>query len=94
MKIYTNKKRGKHALSPFFITCYALYPDFNLEKPEEQEKQGDGQNDLECFFTEELLGPAAQHTAGKPADDDGDHQPHVGKVSVHQVTDKGADAGE
>ena len=73
---------------PFFITCYGLYPDFNLKEPEEQKEQRDGEYDLECFLTKEFLRPAAQHTAHKPTDDDGDREPHIREITGHQITDK------
>ena len=66
----------------------------SIKEPEKQEEQRDGQNDFQRFFAEQLLRPAAQHTAGKSADDNGDHQPHVRKVTGHQIPDKGADTGK
>lgn len=74
-----------------FSIAFRLDPDFDLEETEEKEEQRDCQDDLQRFLAEELLRPAAQHTADKPTDNDGDHQPHVRIVAGHQVADKGAD---
>jgi len=79
---------------PFVITDYPLDPDLDLEEPEKQEKQGNGQNDFQCFFTEKLLGPTAEHTAGKATDDDGDGQPHIRQVPHGEVSDKRTDTGK
>ena len=90
-------KKGREVFPslPFiYRSRYCLYPDFNFKESEEQEEQGNGQNDLQGFLTEQLLDPAAQHPAGKSTDDNSDHQPHVRKVTGHQVSDKRADTGK
>ena len=94
MKIYTNKKRGKRALSPFFITGYGLDPDLDLEEAEEQEEQGNGQSPLQHDFTEEFLQTAAQHSAEKTTDDNGDGEPEIRPVTVEHVPDKRTDTAE
>ena len=54
-----------------------LYPNFDLEKTEEQKEQRKCQNDLQRLFAEQLLGSAAQHASHKSTDDNGNHQPHI-----------------
>ena len=43
----------------FTFTRYNLYPDLDLEEPEEQEEQGNCQYPLKGNLTEKLLQPAA-----------------------------------
>ena len=78
---------------PHRFIC-GLDPDFNLEEAEEQEEQCNRKHYFQSLLAEQLLGPTAEHTADKTADNNGYHQPQIRQIAVHQVTGEGPHAAE
>ena len=59
----------------FTVPRYNLYPDLNLEEPEEQEEKGNSQCPLQNLLAEKLLQAAAEHSTNKAANNDGNTNP-------------------